>query len=414
MPDSISLYIHIPFCIHRCSYCDFNTYAGQENSIEPYVAALNREIGTVAAAAGERLPVHTIFFGGGTPSILPPELIGKLLNTCREGFEVDPQAEVTMEANPGTVSKVGLEKLRTYGLNRISLGMQSAHPAELRLLERQHDTLDVIRAVAWARTAGFDNLNLDLIFGLPAQSLESWTETLKTALGLRPEHLSLYALTIEHGTPFRRWLERGLVQAPDDDLAADMYEAAEELLDREGFIQYEISNWARLRGQQPLVSRHNLQYWLNQPYLGFGAGAHGYAASQRTMNVRGIRAYIQRVNAGGQRPFPAGPGVEQVLPIDTWTAMQEHMMVGLRLVEAGVRNTAFTQRFGFPLESVFPKQIKKLTNQGLLEWVGGVQDQLRLTRRGRLLGNAVFREFIDLPEPDWLAEGYHSTTTRVP
>ncbi|HAL17782.1 MAG TPA: coproporphyrinogen III oxidase [Anaerolineaceae bacterium] len=400
MSEPTSLYFHIPFCRHRCSYCDFNTYAGLDGLISEYMAALRREAAWAGQAAGVRLQTHTIFLGGGTPSLIPAGELAALLETCRKYFDVLPDAEITLEANPGTVTLDSLSALRQAGFNRISLGMQSANAVDLMLLERQHDTLDVIRAVEWARRSGFDNLNLDLIYGLPAQPLERWQATLKTAMDLQPEHFSLYALSIEHGTPFRHWLERGLVSAPDDDLAADMFEWACERLEAAGYGHYEISNWGRYSGDGMLACRHNLQYWRNLPYLGLGAGAHGYVNGVRTANLRGVRAYIQNMNTGRAADFPAGTAVESALPIDRWTAMQEHLMVGLRLLDEGVSNQTFQQRFGASLEQAFPHQIAHLQEVSLLEWAGSNHDILRLTRRGWLLGNQVFSEFVDLEETE--------------
>src|SRR5574340_368338 len=396
MPEMTSVYIHIPFCRHRCSYCDFNTYAGLEGLIPAYIKALKAEIAWVRALAGEKIPVHTIFLGGGTPSLIPAEDLRSVLEVCKANFELQPDAEITLEANPGTVTLKSLRELHKAGFNRISLGMQSANPVDLMLLERQHDTPDVIRAVEWARRGGFDNINLDLIYGLPDQPLERWQSTVETALWLRPEHFSLYALSIEHGTPFRRWLERGLVSQPDDDLAADMFDWACERLDQAGYEHYEISNWALREGDGAMVCRHNLQYWRNLPYLGFGAGAHGYAAGVRTANLRGVKAYIQNMEKGTKLAFPAGPAIESTVQVDRWTAMQEHMMVGLRLLEEGVSDEVFSRRFGSSLRAAFPQQIDRLERLGLLEWCG---ERLRLSHRGWLLGNQVFSEFVDLPEP---------------
>ncbi len=399
MPDSLSLYIHFPFCRHRCAYCDFNTYAGMEEYIPAYVDALCAEIGMVARRAGERLRAHTVFLGGGTPSLLPAISIEKILDACRRGFDLLPEAEITLEANPGTVTPEWLEKARGLGVNRLSFGMQSVHPGDLRILERQHDPIDVIRAVEWSRRAGFDNLNLDLIFGIPGQDLLRWEATLDFALRLNPDHLSLYSLTVESGTPFKRWVERGLVALPDDDLAAEMYELACQRLDGAGYAHYEISNWARKSRDRDDRCRHNLQYWLMDPYLGFGAGAHGFAAHVRTANVRGIKAYITRCAVDEGRPFPAGPAADILTPLDPWTEMQETMMVGLRLIEQGVSAVGFHRRFGLALQEAFGPQIDRLIQAGLLEWAGDGQERLRLSRRGWLLGNRVFMEFIDLPAP---------------
>jgi oxygen-independent coproporphyrinogen-3 oxidase len=404
MTQSHSLYLHIPFCRRRCAYCDFNTYAGQAALLPAYVDALCREIRAVAASASERLSVHTIFFGGGTPSLLTAEQFKAILQTIHNHFVLS-DVETSLEANPGTLTFGFLRDLRALGFNRLSLGVQSAHPDELYQLERIHNFFDVIESVKWARQAGFDNLNLDLIFGLPEQSLDRWQATVKLALGLRPEHLSLYALTLEHGTPFGRWSARGLLPSPDPDLAADMYEWAGEFLVAEGYLQYEISNWAKPGCQ----CRHNLQYWRNQPYLGFGAGAHGCAAGMRYSNVLRIKTYIERLTSPfSLLTFPISPATVNHQHITPKTEMQETMITGLRLTQEGVSAEGFRARFGVELREVFGKEIDELVTLGLLEWAdlsphppfpereGGRRGDrsLRLTRRGRLLGNQVFMSFV--------------------
>ncbi|WP_322807332.1 radical SAM family heme chaperone HemW [Thermanaerothrix sp.] len=391
MSDDYSLYLHIPFCRHRCAYCDFTTYSGQESLIPAYVKALCAEIRYIGQTAPYRLPVHTIYFGGGTPSLLPADAVAMILKACHEAFDVIPEVEISLEANPGSVTLEWLQAVRRLGVNRLSLGMQSAHPDDLRLLERQHDFFDVSQAVRWARRAGFDNLNLDLIYGIPNQSLARWQETLERALGLHPEHLSLYALTIEHATPFYRWVARGLVAPPDDDLAAEMYEWADGRLSQAGYVQYEISNWARQQDTDLRTCRHNVQYWHNEPYLGLGAGAHGFANHTRTANVRGIKAYIDRLAQPTERPFPLTPATEQFQIIDPLTEMQETMLMGLRLTREGVSRQRFYERFHQTMEEVFGATISHLNTLGLLEWCG---ESLCLTRRGRLLGNRVFMEFV--------------------
>ncbi len=390
-----SIYLHIPFCIHRCAYCDFNTYAGIENLIPAYVQALCREIELGAESASERLPVHTVFFGGGTPSLLPVWEVERILAVLGRVFDFQPGLEITLEANPGTISLSYWRDLHSLGVNRLSLGMQSGNAEQLRLLERQHGLLDVLQAVEWARRAGFDNLNLDLIFGIPYQTLEMWQQTLDRALALHPDHLSLYALTLEHGTPMHNWVNRGLLPQPDDDLAADMYEAASQRLVEGGFAQYEISNWARQAGNGAIFScRHNLQYWRNLPYLGFGAGAHGYAGGVRTANVLSPAAYIKRCQEGMPLEFPRTPATLEINNIGRQAEIGETMMMGLRLTREGVSAASFEKRFGVSLNEQFKKQIERLGKSGLLEWGEDDRDILRLTPRGRLLGNQVFMEFI--------------------
>jgi oxygen-independent coproporphyrinogen III oxidase len=391
-----SLYLHIPFCRHRCGYCDFNTYAGQDDLIPAYVEALGREIELLARSAGRPLPVHTVFFGGGTPSLLPASGIERILTALGDHFDLLPGAEVSLEANPGTLSAGYLRDLAALGVNRLSLGMQSARPEELALLERQHDYRDVIQAATWARRAGLDNFNLDLIFGLPEQTLKSWQRSLELALDLRPAHFSLYALTLEHGTPLFHWAARGLLPEPDPDVAADMYDWASERLEAAGYQQYEISNWAAVDSSGELLAcRHNLQYWRSLPYLGLGAGAHGFSGQVRTVNVLSPAAYIQRCLSGKSQPYPRTPATISAQEIDHQTEIGETMMMGLRLTSEGVSQAVFEARFGEKLEERFQKEITGLQGAGLLEWYGGENPALRLTKPGRLLGNQVFLQFID-------------------
>jgi len=393
----LSIYLHIPFCRHRCAYCDFNTYAGQEEFIPTYVDALCREIEFTGKNAPEKLSLHTVFFGGGTPSLLTPRQFEAVLQAISGHFDLS-EPEVTIEANPGTVSLADLRDLRSLGVNRISFGVQSANLSELRMLERQHSYFDVINAVTWARQAGFDNLNLDLIYGLPLQTLDNWSATLKLILGLAPEHLSLYALTMEHGTPFGRWSARGLMPLPDPDLAADMYEWAGEMLESAGYQQYEISNWAKPSSE----CRHNLQYWRGLPYLAAGAGAHGYVNSYRYSNVLRIKTYIERLTkqpCEGSKPsqglpFPLTPATVNHHCQTVQDDMGEFMITGLRLTLEGISAETFRERFGQDMGDVFGEEIEDLVRLGLLEWADGAGVRARLTRRGRLLGNQVFMRFV--------------------
>lgn len=364
--------------------------------------ALLAEASFINKSYGSRLPVHTIYFGGGTPSLLPVAAIKRILQGLAQCFDLEKNLEITLEANPGTIGPEYFAELYACGVNRLSLGVQSSHPGELQILERQHNIYDVIDAMKWARQAGFKNISLDLIFGLPGQDQAAWQRTLDFALNLHPDHLSLYALTLEQGTPMHTWVERGLLSLPDDDAAADMYELASEVLEKAGFVQYEISNWARLdpsSGLQSsehdmLCSEHNLQYWRGLPYLGLGAGAHGYADHTRVANVRLPSAYIRRLSeAAAPLEFPRTPATEDIQENDLEADMGEYMMMALRLVREGVSAAAFKTRFGQALKEVYGEQIDRLVDQGLLEWAGG-GDILRLTRRGRLLGNKVFVEFI--------------------
>jgi oxygen-independent coproporphyrinogen-3 oxidase len=397
---STSLYIHIPFCIHRCGYCDFITYAGLQRLIPAYSQAVCKEIEHLSQMGMERLPIHTVYFGGGTPSLVPENELENILTTLNNRYDLSPSLEITLEANPGTVSEVYLRKIHSLGINRISLGMQSANQDELTLLDRQHSFMDVVRAVDWSRAAGINNLNLDLILGLPNQAFNSWIISLEAALSLQPEHLSLYALTLEHGTPMQKKVETGILSAPDPDMAADMYEFASDKLAEAGYVQYEISNWAHLNKSGELYScKHNLQYWRNLPYIGIGAGAHGFINHYRTVDVATPGAYINRMRNNASLPgkgtiFPHTPATIQLNPIDTDTEIGETMMMGLRLVLEGVSNQEFQRRFGISLQERFSAQIDRLISFGLLEWTGDQWERLRLTKKGHLLGNQVFKEFI--------------------
>ncbi|MFQ6101746.1 MAG: radical SAM family heme chaperone HemW [Anaerolineae bacterium] len=404
--NPVALYVHVPFCRARCAYCDFNTYAGLESLVLDYVAAVCREI----EAAGERwgrLTVPTVYFGGGTPSILPLDLLSQLLRVSRLTFHVSPDPEITLEANPGTVTPPYLHGLRELGVNRLSLGVQSAHDEELRLLGRIHTRAQAVETIEAARAAGFDNLNLDFIFGLPAQTLSRWRETLEAALALEPEHLSLYALSVEEGTVLEQRIASGELPPVDENLAAEMYELAEEMLAEAGFFHYEISNWARadLKAQtpnsksqkwwpetetlselvSPYVCRHNLAYWRNEPWLGVGAGAHSWLGGCRWANVNHPREYIAACGTSCQL-VPR----QEVEEIDRRLEMGETMMMGLRLAE-GVKASMFEARFGEPMEDVFGEELRELQELGLLE-----RDDCaaRLTARGRLLGNQVFARFV--------------------
>jgi oxygen-independent coproporphyrinogen III oxidase len=391
MNEEYSLYIHIPFCVHRCAYCDFNTYANQETMIPAYVEALCREIAVISHLAPERMTARTVYFGGGTPSLLSTFQFDSILQIIAGCFNLAADVEISLEANPGTVTRESLRDLHSLGFNRMSLGAQSAHPQELRQLERIHDYFDVINAVAWARQAGFNNLNLDLIFGLPEQTLKHWESTITLISDLHPDHLSLYALTVEDKTPYGRWIRGGLQPLPDPDLAADMYELAGEALEEGGFEQYEISNWAR-PGRE---CRHNLQYWRGRPYLGFGAGAHGWAHGWRISNVLRIKTYIERLSAVTDMmkfAFPKSPATVHQTRISKNVEMQETMMTGLRLTREGVCAEGFYKRFGVEMMAVFGREINELVHLSLLEWAGTA---LRLTKRGRLLGNQVFMRFVD-------------------
>ncbi len=385
--DALALYLHIPFCRTRCSYCAFNTYAGLTDLMPSYLDALEREIRWVESPV--RHAVHTIYFGGGTPSLVPPDRIGTLVRACAEHFDLAPDAEISLEANPGTVSPDHLARLRQAGVNRLSLGMQSAQPDELRLFARRHSPDDVRASVEMARAAGFDNINLDLIYGIPRQTLSQWQHNLEMAINLAPTHLSLYSLSIEDATPMQQWVEEGKVSYPDPDLAADMYEWASDRLAADGYEQYEISNWTR----PGFACRHNVHVWRNLPYLGLGAGAHGGAAWTRYANVLRPHDYIARLGSqAAPLAFPLTAAADDVCTLTLDDVMAETMILGLRLVQEGVALDAFKARFDRELWDVYGDELDRLIQTGLLQI--DTDRRVRLTSRGRLLGNYVFREFV--------------------
>ncbi len=383
--NSLSLYLHIPFCRHRCAYCDFNTYTSLFELHEAYAQALVQEIKQVAGA--ERRPAHTIFFGGGTPSLMPSHTLEWILTAVRQHFTLSPTAEITLEANPGTVDAAYLAALRALGVNRLSFGVQSAVASELVLLEREHNFATVIEAVHLARTAGFANLNLDLIYGVPGQTLASWETSLQAALSLQPTHISLYCLTIEPGTPMERWLRNGRIQPPDPDLAADQYERAGEQMAAAGLQQYEISNWA-LPGHE---CQHNLTYWRNGEYLGFGAGAHGHAAGYRYEVVKQPRVYIRRMQNPQPQPYPLSSAIAEKHPIGRSEAMSDTVITQLRLLQEGLDLITFTNKFGESFDTVYPGVVEQLTDWGL---VAVENSHLKLTQNGRFLSNQVFYRFV--------------------
>ena len=391
--ETISLYIHIPFCETKCPYCDFNTYAGIEPLIPEYVDALINE----ARFWGDSISRHhspavsTVFFGGGTPSYVPPGDIARILDEVRSAFHLATTAEVTLESNPGDIEAGRVEEWLKAGINRLSIGVQSLDDGLLQLLGRRHTAREALDAHRAARNSGLANINLDLMYGLPHQTLDQWRGTLEQALEDRPEHISMYSLTLEEGTPLEALVRQGKVPDPDPDLGADMYLLAGKLGQDAGYHHYEISNWA-LPGRECL---HNLTYWRNQPYLGIGPGAHSYLNGYRFSNLRSPRRYIQLSGAlTSAKLHPAGLqeyGMLDVFEvIDDRLEMAETMMLGLRLSE-GISQAAFRRRFGAGLAETYGPQIDDLLG---LELVGWQEDRLVLTPTGRLLGNEVFQRFL--------------------
>ena len=386
----LSLYLHIPFCRRRCAYCDFNTYTSVGALQGAYARAMCREIEQVAEFAGEAgqlRPLHTIFFGGGTPSLMALADLSAILQTTQRAFGWQPDIEITLEANPDTVDGVYLAGLRALGINRLSFGVQSAVASELQLLERSHDFTTVIRVANEARQAGFTNFSFDLIYGVPGQTFESWAQSLEAALALDPPHLSLYCLTIEAGTPMQRWLNNGRIQPPDPDLAAEQYDLACARLKTAGFTHYEISNWAK----PGLACAHNLTYWRNREYLGLGAGAHGHANGTRYAVVKQPRVYIRRMQQGPAGPFPLSAAVAAAHQLDQREAMSDTVITQLRLLEEGLDLAAFDARFGVSLNRAYDGLAGQMIEWGLLRQENG---RLLLTEQGRFVSNQVFYRFV--------------------
>jgi oxygen-independent coproporphyrinogen-3 oxidase len=367
MHQPIGLYVHVPFCVRKCAYCDFASCAGREADIPRYVDAVVGEIARRGEETGHP-KADTVFLGGGTPSLLGELQAARVLDALCEAFRVDDGAEVTCECNPGTLSMPFAQALRKAGVNRLSIGAQAAQSRLLRQLGRIHDWPEVIASVETVRRAGFDNINLDLMFGLPSQTVSDFRETLAAALALGPTHLSCYGLIVEEGTPLCRDVASGRLALPDEQAERDMYELARQTLAEHGFHQYEISNFAR-RGY---VCRHNVGCWTRVPYLGFGCAAHGLFNECRTMNPSTIDAYL-----AGEEP--------KTEPISKDDARFESLMLGLRMTR-GVRDEDFTRMHAMSIREAFGAKLDKPIADGLLEWHEGA---LRLTRLGMDLQNSV-------------------------
>jgi len=383
-----SLYLHIPFCTTKCTYCAFNTYINLETLIPAFINALIAEI----AYSGRTSPdkrVHTIFFGGGTPSLLTVEQFRQIFDAIRANFWVEDGAEISIEANPNDLNYDYLTGLRGLGINRISLGMQSAVASELKLYARRHDHEVVKRVMPELRRAGFDRVNIDLIYGGPYQTLETWQYTLEQTLEMSPEHISLYALGLEEGTPLLEWVENGRVPTPDDDLAADMYDRATQFLAQHGYQQYEISNWCK-PGEE---CRHNLQYWRNWPYIGLGPGAHGWAGGVRYATQLAPARYVKLMQdeVGEVFEFPRTPATVDEVAVAREDEIAEMLIMGLRLTQEGIDRADFVARFGQDILEIHPKTLPEFVGRGLLEIT---PDRVRLTPQGRLLSNLIFRELV--------------------
>ncbi len=387
--DAVSIYLHVPFCTVRCSYCDFNTYANLESLIPSWESALLAELSQWAPAVAGR-PVPTVFFGGGTPSLLDGQTVARILDVIRRSYCLMPAAEISLEANPESVELDRLTAYRAAGVTRLSIGVQSLDEAELRFLDRLHDAERAAHAIRLARAAAFDSVSLDLIFGLPQQSLAGWRRSLEGALALAPDHLSCYALTIEDGTPLAARVAAGQVREADQDASAEMADWTEDCLAAAGYVQYEISNFAR----PGHACRHNLAYWQHREYVGVGPGAHGFVDGVRYAVERSPSRYIAAMAKPRASTLPS-PAIVSEESIDDATAALDTVILGLRL-NAGVDVEALATRYVATWERFQPA----------LEWATAAElltrdaSRLRLTRKGRRLANEVF---VRLMEPSLTA-----------
>lgn len=373
------IYIHIPFCRARCSYCDFATGAYESTLAEAYVRAVAHEI-TAFRSTVDTLDTDTIYFGGGTPSLLTPAQVTHILEAVRERFRVASDAEVTMEMNPGTLTLDTLREFRALGVNRASFGAQTFDDAELKRLGRTHTAADVRRTIADLREAGFTNVSFDLIAGLPAQTLHSWSRNLDEALALCPEHLSFYILEVHEGTPLADQIRRGAQPRPDDDLAAEMYRLMLARACALGYEHYEISNLC-LPGYH---SRHNTKYWTHDAVFGFGCSAHSYDGRRtRWSNERDAARYTKLMEDG------LTPVVETI-ELDESATRAEAIFLGLRLMR-GVNLNEHRARFGADLRAEYAAELERLSAAGLIEFEN---DLMKLTASGALLSNEVFSTFV--------------------
>lgn len=371
------LYVHIPFCSSRCSYCDFATGLYEGQLAERYVAALVEEV-RASQHSGARL--DTIYFGGGTPSLLSPAQLDRILATLSERFEIDPDSEVTLEINPGSVTLEKLEAFRSLGINRASFGAQTFDDRELAKLGRSHTAADALKTFADLRRAGFRNVSFDLIAGLPGQTLEGWQRNIEQALELSPEHLSFYLLEVHSGTPLAEHIRRGLQPVPDDDLASVMYEWMLEHASIAGYEHYEISNLCRAG----FHSRHNVKYWTAEPYFGFGCSAHSYdGRMRRWSNHRDVLKYVEMIENGEC-------AVVEEQELSETDVRAEALFLGMRMMR-GVDVRRYRESFGVDLREAHAADLDRFRKAGLLEFDG---DLIRLTRTGALLSNEVFAAFV--------------------
>ncbi len=373
-----SLYIHIPFCLSKCPYCSFVSYPGLDGLHQRYAAALLREAAELARNT-TTLPLTTLFLGGGTPTLLAGPTLAAIVAGCIDLFGRAEQAEISIEANPQTVDPAKLNLLRQGGINRLSIGVQSFNDQELQVLGRPHSAADAAEAVRLGRAAGFANISLDLMYGLPGQDHQSWRRSLEQALALAPDHLSLYELTVEQGTPLHRHLTQGLLALPEEDELAAMDEITATLCQQAGLVRYEISNYAR----PGYECRHNINYWQNGPYLALGAGAVGCLNDRRQQKISDPQRYCELIEAGQST-------VQDEECLEREASFRETVIMGLRLL-CGVSRAQLQRRYGLALEDCYGITLTRLIDQGLLEMS---PSHLRLTARGLVFANQVMAELV--------------------
>ena len=371
----IGIYIHIPFCIRKCYYCSFNSVENQQGLIEPYISSLIKEIEGRSSDV-KQYKAKSIYIGGGTPTILKASHLNMILNGCRRHFSLQRNIEITIEANPKTVDDNKLLELKSAGFNRISIGIQSFNDDELKLLGRQHNSDNGTSAFKAARNANFDNIGIDLIYGIPNQKKENWDDTLGKAIKLNPEHISIYSLSIEKGTLFDKLVAEDKLLTLSDDEAADMYNTAYAKLKQAGYLPYEISNFSK----PGFSSRHNQIYWNNEEYIGIGAGAYSYINKKRLWNVSDIKKYIEK----------NGKAIEGQEDLKTAQILAETIMVRLRTID-GIDIYRLNSMFKIDFLKQYKEKISKLTDAGLIEIA---DNHLKLTRKGILLMNEVAVEFV--------------------
>ncbi len=367
------IYIHIPFCKSKCGYCDFNSYAGMEDCVAPYFSALNKEISLYLKQ--DNFKIETIYFGGGTPTCVDTKYIEQTLENIFSSYNVCPDAEITAECNPGTINLAGLTSLRCAGINRLSIGLQSTDDIFLKKLGRIHSEKDFEDCLKNARLAGFDNISLDLMYGLPDQTLAHWSSTLEKALTFGAEHISCYLLKIEENTPFASQN----LSIPDDDTVSDMYDLGVAMLKNAGYERYEISNFAK----DKKYSKHNLKYWKCDDFLGFGAGAYSCTNSKRFSNERCINTYIEKINT-------LGSAVVETIPESKADQMCEFVFLGLRCA-GGISLHEFEKRFKCNIFDVYGNTIQKYVNLGFLILE---ENTLRFADKSFFVSNTILSDFV--------------------